>query len=122
MDQTLDEVNKHCGEQVQAYASCVESHGDSWKTDCLDLRKALTECSDKNVTLMKMVRLSCQPVIDRYQECLNRNAQSPQVCIDALRDLYECTESVGQMMDKMNSLKSKHGPVLPGKTIDETSK
>ncbi|KAJ2547894.1 hypothetical protein GGH95_006540, partial [Coemansia sp. RSA 1836] len=54
MDQTLDEVNKHCGEQVQAYASCVDQHSDTWKTDCLDLRKALTECSDKNVTLMKM--------------------------------------------------------------------
>ncbi|KAJ2460586.1 hypothetical protein GGF42_000746 [Coemansia sp. RSA 2424] len=122
MDQTLDEVNKHCGEQVQAYASCVDRHGDTWKTDCLDLRKALTECSDKNVTLMKMVRLSCQPVIDKYQDCLNRNPQSPQVCVDALRDLYECTESVGQMMDKMNALKSKHSGLVPGSSSSDTAK
>ncbi|KAJ2824472.1 hypothetical protein FBU31_003984 [Coemansia sp. 'formosensis'] len=119
MDQTLDEVNKHCGEHVQAYASCVDSHGDTWKTDCLDLRKALTECSDKNVTLMKMVRLSCQPVIDKYQECLSRNSQTPQVCVDALRDLYECTESVGQMMEKMNTLQRKHGGLAPGKATSD---
>ncbi|KAJ2489616.1 hypothetical protein IWW37_003828 [Coemansia sp. RSA 2050] len=115
MDQTLDEVNRHCGEHVQAYASCVDSHGETWRTDCLGLRKALTECSDKNVTLMKMVRLSCQPAIDRYQECLSKNSQAPHVCIDALRDLYECTESVGQTMDKMNALQRKHGEPAPGK-------
>ncbi|KAJ1863550.1 hypothetical protein H4R99_004243 [Coemansia sp. RSA 1722] len=108
MDQTLDEVNKHCGEQVQAYAQCVDQHGETWKTDCATLRQALTKCTDENVTLMKMVRMSCQPVIDRYQECLNKNQKDPSVCIDTLRDLYECTEGVGQMMEKMNALKTKH--------------
>ncbi|KAI9500638.1 hypothetical protein GGI25_004084 [Coemansia spiralis] len=107
MDQTLDEVNKHCSDQVQAYASCVDNHEETWKTECAELRKALTKCTDENVTLMKMVRMSCQPVIDRYQGCLNKNQKTPQVCVDALRDLYECTESVGQMMEKMNKLKSK---------------
>ncbi|KAJ2646933.1 hypothetical protein IWW40_005047 [Coemansia sp. RSA 1250] len=108
MDQTLDEVNKHCSDQVQAYASCVDSHEDTWKTDCADLRKALTKCTDENVTLMKMVRMSCQPVIDRYQGCLQKNEKDPSVCIDSLRDLYQCTEGVGQMMEKMNALKAKH--------------
>ncbi|KAJ2373824.1 hypothetical protein IW150_003427 [Coemansia sp. RSA 2607] len=108
MDQTLDEVNKHCGDHVQAYAACVDSHSDSWKTDCATLRSALTKCTDENVTLMKMVRMSCQPVIDRYQECLTKNEKNPAVCIDQLRDLYECTEGVGQMMEKMNALKAKH--------------
>ncbi|KAJ2804970.1 hypothetical protein H4R20_002288 [Coemansia guatemalensis] len=108
MDQTLDEVNKHCGDQVQAYASCVDSHEDTWRTDCAELRKALTKCTDDNVTLMKMVRLNCQPMIDRYQSCLEKNQKDPTVCMDTLRDLYQCTEGVGQMMEKMNALKAKH--------------
>ncbi|KAJ1956554.1 hypothetical protein DL89DRAFT_265926 [Linderina pennispora] len=107
MDQTLDEVNKHCGEHVQAYASCVDGHEQTWKVDCLELRKALTKCTDENVTLMKMVRMSCQPTIDKYQACLNKNSDNPAVCIDSLRDLYECTESVGEMMEKMNKLKQR---------------
>ncbi|KAJ2501979.1 hypothetical protein GGH96_001505 [Coemansia sp. RSA 1972] len=108
MDQTLDEVNKHCADQVHAYATCVDSNEHTWKVDCVDLRKALTKCSDENVTLMKMVRLSCQPVIDRYQECLRKNEKDPSVCVDSLRDLYQCTEGVGQMQEKMNALKAKH--------------
>lgn len=104
MDQTLDEVNKHCGDQVQAYAGCVEDHPDSWKQDCQGLRQALTKCSDENVTLMKMVRLSCQPTIDKYQACLAKNEKDPSVCIDTLRDLYQCTEGVGQMMEQMKGL------------------
>ncbi|KAJ1966282.1 hypothetical protein GGI12_000187 [Dipsacomyces acuminosporus] len=108
MDQTLDEVSKHCGKQVEEYAACVDSHSETWKADCAELRKALTKCTDENVTLMKMVRLSCQPVIDKYQECLYKNQTNPSVCIDNLRDLYECTEGVGQMMERMNALKEKH--------------
>ncbi|KAJ2759316.1 hypothetical protein IWQ56_005769 [Coemansia nantahalensis] len=114
MDQTLDEVNKHCGAQVQEYAACVDKHGETWKTDCAELRRALTKCTDENVTLMKMVRMSCQPIIDRYQTCLTSNAKDPSVCIDALRDLYECTEGVGQLMAQMNAIKAKHPPPPPG--------
>ncbi|KAJ1947323.1 hypothetical protein GGF37_000505 [Kickxella alabastrina] len=110
MDQTLDEVNKHCGDHVKAYADCVDKHGETWKVDCSTLREALTKCTDENVTMMKMVRMSCQPVIDRYQKCLNNNQKDPAVCIDSLRDLYECTEGVGQMMEKMNALKNKKAP------------
>ncbi|KAJ2452394.1 hypothetical protein EV183_002974 [Coemansia sp. RSA 2336] len=55
-----------------------------------------------------MVRMSCQPVIDRYQGCLQKNEKDPSACIDSLRDLYQCTEGVGQMMEKMNALKAKH--------------
>ncbi|KAJ1839047.1 hypothetical protein LPJ70_005218, partial [Coemansia sp. RSA 2708] len=91
-----------------AYATCVDQHPDTWKTDCTELRRALTKCTDENVTLMKMVRMSCQPVIDRYQQCLNKNEKDPSVCIESLRDLYQCTEGVGQMMEKMNALKAKH--------------
>ncbi|KAJ2517774.1 hypothetical protein GGI11_001267 [Coemansia sp. RSA 2049] len=107
MDQTLDEVNKHCSEHVQAYASCVEDNEKTWKVDCADLRKALTRCTDENVTLMKLVRLNCQPIIDRYTKCLNANSEKPETCMAPLRDLYECTEGVGQMLEKMNRLKDK---------------
>ncbi|KAJ1664817.1 hypothetical protein IW140_005602 [Coemansia sp. RSA 1813] len=108
MDQTLDEVSTHCSDEVQAFASCVETNEKTWRVDCADLRKALTKCSDKNVTLMQVVRLNCQPIIDRYTNCLNKNSENPETCIDSMRDLYECTEGVGQMMEKMNQLKNKH--------------
>ncbi|KAJ2078111.1 hypothetical protein H4R24_004702 [Coemansia sp. RSA 988] len=122
MDQTLDEVNRHCGNQVQAYASCVDSHEDTWRTDCVELRKALTKCTDDNVTLMKMVRLSCQPMIDRYQSCLEKNDKDPTVCVDALRNLYQCTEGVGQMMEKMNAVKAKHQEAASGSPSAAESK
>ncbi|KAJ1797616.1 hypothetical protein LPJ59_003023 [Coemansia sp. RSA 2399] len=108
MDQTLDEVNKHCSDHVQAYAACVENNEKTWKVDCADLRKALTKCTDDNVTLMKLVRLNCQSTIDRYTSCLNKNSEKPETCMDSLRDLYECTEGVGQTLEKMNRLKNKH--------------
>ncbi|KAJ2785186.1 hypothetical protein H4R18_000637 [Coemansia javaensis] len=111
MDQTLDEVNTHCGEQVQAYAACVDAHSETWKTECAGLRQALASCTDKNVTLVKMVRMSCQPVIDRYQACVAKNERDPSVCIDAMRDLYECTESVGRLMEKTAALKARGGSV-----------
>ncbi|KAK9762291.1 hypothetical protein K7432_012122 [Basidiobolus ranarum] len=94
MDQTLDEVVKHCGLQLGLYQSCIERNPETWETDCLQQRQDLTKCSEDNVGSLKEVRLKCAYAVQDYEACLTSNQSEPEKCIATLRELYECTQKV----------------------------
>ncbi|RUS20833.1 hypothetical protein BC937DRAFT_94282 [Endogone sp. FLAS-F59071] len=92
MDDTLAEVVKHCALQLDMYQRCVESYPNDWDKQCLQQRRALTKCSDENVGVLRFVKERCSSQVTAYDLCLGANAAEPEKCIDALRQLYLCTE------------------------------
>ncbi|ORX89525.1 hypothetical protein K493DRAFT_318615 [Basidiobolus meristosporus CBS 931.73] len=94
MDQTLDEVVKHCAVQLELYQRCIERNPESWETDCRQQRQDLTKCSEDNVGALKEVRIKCAYAVKDYETCLTSNHDEPEKCIDPLRELYECTQKV----------------------------
>ncbi|KAJ3104888.1 hypothetical protein HDU97_008746 [Phlyctochytrium planicorne] len=110
MEATLDEVRKYCGLQLKKYGydhhtpdnlltvgldnrDCIERHGSNWEVKCLIEKKAVTQCAAENVPSVRAVKERCNAQIEAYELCVQKNAQNPQVCVQALRDLYDCTHS-----------------------------
>ncbi|KAJ1675605.1 hypothetical protein EV182_000951 [Spiromyces aspiralis] len=107
MDSTLEEVQKHCGNEIKAYAQCVGANQGDWETKCKDLRLALTKCSEDHVSTLKQIRQRCQLVIDGYRKCLSKNQQNPEACIDDLRGLYNCTQKAAAEIEAEGSKQQK---------------
>ncbi|CAM0142386.1 hypothetical protein VKS41_002120 [Umbelopsis sp. WA50703] len=92
MDDTLAQVAEKCALQLEMYQKCVENYPDTWDKSCAQQKKALTKCSEENVGILKYVKQHCTPQIKLYDTCLQENANEPEVCIQALKELYFCTE------------------------------
>ncbi|KAI7903040.1 uncharacterized protein BX663DRAFT_509326 [Cokeromyces recurvatus] len=93
MDDTLDQVREKCALQLDMYQKCVENYPQSWDKSCIQQKKALTKCSEENVGILKYVKEHCTAQIKAYDQCLAVNADKPDECIQALKDLYLCTEA-----------------------------
>ncbi|KAJ1655963.1 hypothetical protein IWQ61_004384 [Dispira simplex] len=96
MDGTLDEVAKHCGLQLRLYTDCIDTNKGNWQQACLQQRHALTRCSETHVTLLKLVKEQCADVIKNYDQCVQTHSTNPEVCANALKALYDCTQRVAQ--------------------------
>ncbi|KAJ1915169.1 hypothetical protein IWQ60_006756 [Tieghemiomyces parasiticus] len=99
MDETLDQVVKHCGPQLLAYNSCVHDNPKDWYTTCVQQRHALTQCSEEHVTLLKTVKQKCSAVITVYDRCVKEHDDTPDKCVQALLDLYRCTQNAAQKQE-----------------------
>ncbi|KAI9307148.1 hypothetical protein BJ944DRAFT_158586 [Cunninghamella echinulata] len=75
------------------YQNCIENYPNSWDKSCIQQKKALTKCSEENVGILKYVKQHCGKSILAYDECLATNANEPEKCVQALKDLYYCTEA-----------------------------
>ncbi|KAI8340579.1 hypothetical protein BC941DRAFT_347509 [Chlamydoabsidia padenii] len=75
------------------YQRCVENYPNSWDKSCLQQKRALTKCSEENVGILKFVKQHCTKPIMAYDECLNANPENPEQCVNALKELYFCTEA-----------------------------
>ncbi|KAI9478479.1 MAG: hypothetical protein EXX96DRAFT_484697 [Benjaminiella poitrasii] len=93
MDDTLEQVREKCALQLDTYQKCVENYPHSWDKSCVQQKKALTKCSEENVGILKYVKEQCTAQIKAYDTCLAANADKPDECIQALKDLYLCTEA-----------------------------
>ncbi|KAI8368857.1 hypothetical protein EDC96DRAFT_504595 [Choanephora cucurbitarum] len=93
MDDTLTQVREKCAIQLEAYQKCVESNPHSWDKSCMEQKKALTKCSEENVGILKYVKEHCTRQISAYDQCLSANTEKPEECVQALKDLYLCTEA-----------------------------
>ncbi|KAL1921500.1 uncharacterized protein VTP21DRAFT_11216 [Calcarisporiella thermophila] len=93
MDSTLAEVAKNCAMQLQVYQDCVNRNPKNWESACIQQKKALTKCSEDHVPVLKFVKSRCSAQISGYDTCLSENASEPEKCIDALKELYFCTEA-----------------------------
>ncbi|KAI8047830.1 uncharacterized protein B0P05DRAFT_565215 [Gilbertella persicaria] len=93
MDDTLEQVRAKCALQLETYQKCVENYPHSWDKSCMQQKQALTKCSEENVGILKFVKQHCSSQINAYDQCLAANAEKPDECIQALRDLYLCTEA-----------------------------
>ncbi|ORY04725.1 hypothetical protein K493DRAFT_311268 [Basidiobolus meristosporus CBS 931.73] len=92
MDNTLEEVVKYCGLQLEMYQRCVESNPTNWESACFKQKQALTKCSEENVEALRV-------------PCLKDNQQEPEKCLESLKQLYECTQEAHDAY-----LKSKETP------------
>ncbi|ORZ01898.1 hypothetical protein BCR42DRAFT_463573 [Absidia repens] len=75
------------------YQRCVENYPNTWDKSCLQQKRALTKCSEENVGILKFVKQHCTKPIMAYDECLNANPEDPEKCVNALKELYFCTEA-----------------------------
>ncbi|KAI9319879.1 hypothetical protein BX666DRAFT_1853464 [Dichotomocladium elegans] len=77
------------------YQKCVGNYPDSWDKSCAQQRAALTKCSEEQqvVGILKYVKQHCSKQILDYDECLSANQTEPEKCVNALRELYFCTEA-----------------------------
>ncbi|CAG8492127.1 5944_t:CDS:2 [Paraglomus brasilianum] len=92
MDQTLEEVVKHCSQQLDSYQRCIENNPQDWGVACLKFRSELNKCAEENVTELKRVKAKCSSVIAAFDNCLQKNQKDPEKCIKELKQLYHCTE------------------------------
>ncbi|KAJ1976582.1 hypothetical protein H4R35_002641 [Dimargaris xerosporica] len=93
MDDTLTQVVKHCGLPLKLYTDCIDANPKDWNRACAQERAALTQCSNQHVTLLKKVKAECRAVIQRYDACVSTHPDDPARCVEALRDLYRCTQN-----------------------------
>ncbi|CAO3608089.1 unnamed protein product [Cunninghamella blakesleeana] len=93
MDDTLIQVREKCALQLQMYQNCIENYPNSWDKSCIQQKKALTKCSEENVGILKFVKQHCAKFILAYDECLSANSEEPEKCVQALKELYYCTEA-----------------------------
>ena len=47
MEDTLDQVTRHCAYQLDVYTRCVDRYPAHWDTHCARQRRALTSCADQ---------------------------------------------------------------------------
>jgi len=51
MDQTLEEVVKHCSQQLDSYQRCIENNPQDWGVACLKFRSELNKCAEEKYAL-----------------------------------------------------------------------
>jgi hypothetical protein len=47
----------------------------------------------KSVGILKFVKERCTSQINAYDKCLSANSEKPEECVQALKELYFCTEA-----------------------------
>ncbi|KAI8866406.1 hypothetical protein GQ42DRAFT_75070 [Ramicandelaber brevisporus] len=97
MEDVAEQVARHCGEQLFNYSSCVDKNPSSWQSACLEERRAVTLCSEKHVSHLRLVKKVCAAPIAEYDKCLMENREDPSPCMEVLKKLYACTHEVSQM-------------------------
>jgi hypothetical protein len=48
---TLEQVAKHCGIQLEIYGQCIDKNPGTWDSACLQQRRALTKCAEQKYIL-----------------------------------------------------------------------
>ncbi|OMH83898.1 Coiled-coil-helix-coiled-coil-helix domain-containing protein 5 [Zancudomyces culisetae] len=94
MDDILDLVSEHCANELNAYSDCVGQNPSDWGSKCKELETKLTVCSEKFVKDLQTVKTKCSTAILDYEGCIFMNQSNPESCIDQLKKLYDCTNSV----------------------------
>ncbi|KTW26893.1 uncharacterized protein T551_03355 [Pneumocystis jirovecii RU7] len=92
MEQTLEQVEKHCSLELMNYQTCVFLHSKDWLKSCIQQKNALTICSEKNVAFLKDMKEKCSNQIENYNVCLSQNKNKPSLCLNELKKLYDCTK------------------------------
>ncbi|RKP12545.1 hypothetical protein BJ684DRAFT_20927 [Piptocephalis cylindrospora] len=93
MENIIDQVQKHCPAQLNAYTQCVEDHPGDWETKCAEKRRLLRLCSEDNITVLRKVKEQCRKVAFDFDVC-QAQEEDPTRCIEALKKLHTCAESV----------------------------
>ncbi|KAI7870781.1 hypothetical protein BDF14DRAFT_1720275 [Spinellus fusiger] len=75
------------------YQRCIENYPQTWDKSCLQQKRALTKCSEENVGILKFVKNQCVLQIKAYDACLASHQEDPEKCVQALKELYFCTEA-----------------------------
>lgn len=44
-DENINNIEKECREQIQAYVRCVDNNPDTWQTVCQSEKRKLNQCS-----------------------------------------------------------------------------
>lgn len=88
MESTFARVEKYCSNQLIAYSKCVGS--ESFSTECLEKRRALTKCAHENVDSLRLAKEKCAPFIKKYQDCHDANLADSSKCSGFLQELYDC--------------------------------
>lgn len=74
----------------------------------------LTFLTSYSVGILKYVKQHCTPQIKLYDTCLQENSNEPEKCIQALKELYFCTE-----VTAMNYKQSQQSPAPETKAEDK---
>ena len=94
MERALEEVERHCGQDMQRLADCVAEHTETFEQDCMEAKQRLTQCADQNVTVLREMKQRCHQEIDTYEKCLLQSGGVPEVCIEAFTALHRCTHAI----------------------------
>ncbi|KAI9230088.1 MAG: hypothetical protein DHS80DRAFT_12886 [Piptocephalis tieghemiana] len=93
MENIIDQVQKHCPAQLEAYAACVEAHPGDWDTQCAEKRRMLRQCSEENIAVLRRVKEECRKVAFDFDAC-QAQENDPSKCIEVLKALHACAERV----------------------------
>lgn len=72
----------------------------------------------KSVGILKFVKEHCTMQINAYDKCLSVNSEKPEECVQALKELYFCTEATS--IAYRDEQKKKAEAQNPSKTQEET--
>ncbi|KXN68470.1 hypothetical protein CONCODRAFT_79737 [Conidiobolus coronatus NRRL 28638] len=93
MDDTFQQVQQKCAEQLKALGECIEKNQSDYNVKCVAQRQAVTTCAENNVPILKHIKTTCFDIINKYEACLDKNSQNPQICMPELKQLSECSDS-----------------------------
>ncbi|KAI9205255.1 uncharacterized protein BJ171DRAFT_580942 [Polychytrium aggregatum] len=94
MENTIMEVQKHCGLQLKLYSRCIEQNPSDWTIKCREGKSAVSKCAEENVGHLKRTKERCSAQIEAMQRCsIEHEGNADQMCAGALRALYDCTNA-----------------------------
>ncbi|KAL9939279.1 hypothetical protein V8E36_002092 [Tilletia maclaganii] len=103
MEDSLDEVSRHCSQELMNYQRCLIVHQTKDVTApnpaCDQAKRALSNCAATAVPALARLRELCAPKIRAYDACLSAHAhlsdeQFTAKCGPTLLELYRCTQGV----------------------------
>jgi hypothetical protein len=72
-----------------------------------------------SVGVLKYVKQHCTPQIKTYDTCLQENSNEPEKCIQALKELYFCTEVTAMNYRQSQQPPAATTPAAEVKTDDK---
>lgn len=92
MDLALEEVEKHCHEELQGYFNCLEK-SKTGLLSCNPERLKIRSCAVEKVEIVRVTSEKCKMSIQTYDTCLATNPDNVHVCLEQLRAVKDCIDS-----------------------------
>lgn len=110
----MEQVARHCADELGAYERCVNDHPQTWSADCNERKSELNACAAKHSDVVSSLKARCQKEIEQYERCLKANSGNPATCVPQLERLFLCSEGMDIENAHLCGPDCQHGPGGPG--------